>query len=106
MIFLVEIAARGSRVVPIIRLSDQTQLTNFLGDEKASPVYVTIGNILSRTRHSPVRMAIMLLALLPMPPKFTGGSSHTYKAQRQVNTDVLRSVVDLVFAPLHQLVPQ
>src|ERR1700761_4974953 len=65
----------GSTVVPIIGLSDQTQLTNLSGDKKAWPVYLTIGNILSRTRNSPAKMAILLLALLPVSPKVTGESA-------------------------------
>ena len=58
-------------VVPVIGLSDQTQLTNFSGDEKAWPVYVTIVNILSLTRNSPTKMPILQLALLPVPPKLS-----------------------------------
>ena len=75
--------------MPIIRLSDQTHLTNFSGDKKAWPVYMTIGNILSRTRSSPVKMPILLLALLPVPPKFTGESACANEAQWQTNADVL-----------------
>jgi len=86
-------------VVPIIGLSDQTHLTNFSGDKKAWPVYMTIGNILSRTRSSPAKMPILLLALLPVPPKFTGESACANEAQRQTNADVLRAVFDLVLAP-------
>jgi len=81
-------------------MSDQTHLTNFSGDMKAWPVYMTIGNILSRTRSSPAKMPILLLALLPVPPNFTGESARANKAQRQTNADVLRAVFDLVLAPL------
>ena len=62
----------GSTVASIIRLSDQTQLTNFSGDEKARPLYLTIGTILSRNRKSRAKMAIVLLLLLPMSPKLMG----------------------------------
>jgi len=92
-------------VVPIIRLSDQTQLNNFLGDKQAWPVYVTIGNILSQMRNRPIKMPILLLALLPVLPKFTGESARTNEAHRQMNADVLRTLFDLVLAPL-QLVVQ
>jgi len=87
-------------VVPIIGLSDQTHLTNVSGDKKAWPVYMTIGNILSRTRSSPAKMPILLGALLPVPPKFTGESVHANEAQRQTDADVLCAVFDLVLAPL------
>jgi len=59
---------------------------------------MTIGNILSRRRSSPANMPILLLALLPIPPKFTGESARANKAQRQTNADVLRAVFDLVLA--------
>ena len=94
----------GSTLVPIIGLSDQTHLTNFSGDKKAWPVYMTIGNILSRTRNSPVKMPILLLALLPVPPKFMGESARADETQRQMNADSLKAVFDLIFAPLQQIV--
>jgi len=90
-------------VVPIIGLSEQSHLTNFSGDQKAWPVYMTIGNILSRTSSSPAKMLILLLALLPVPPKFTGESARANEAQWQTNADVLCAVFDLVLAPLQQV---
>jgi len=75
-------------------------LTNFSGDKKAWPVYMTIGNILSRTGNSPAKMPILLLALLPEPPKFTGESARANQAQRQTNADTLRAVFDLALALL------
>jgi len=89
--------------VPIIGLSDQMHLTNFSGDIKAWPVYITIGNILSRTRSSPAKLAILLLALIPVPPKFTGESARANEAQRQTNVDGLRAGFDLGLAPLQQV---
>ena len=62
-----------------------------------------IGNILSQTRNSPVKMLVLLLALLPVPPKLTGESTWVDEAQRQINADVLRAVFDLVFAPLQRV---
>jgi len=90
-------------MVPIIGLSDQTHLTNFSGDKKAWPLYMTMGNILSRTRSSPAKMPILLLVLRPVPPKFTGKSARTNEAPRLTNADVLRTVFDLVLAPLQQV---
>ena len=96
----------GSTVVPIIGLSDQTQLTNFAGDKKAWPVYVTIGNILLRTTNSPAKMPILLLALLPVPPELRGDSGRADKAQRQTNADALQAVLNLVLAPLQEVVQE
>jgi len=42
----------------------------------------------------------MLLALLPVPLKFTGESAHANEAQPQKNADTLRAVFDLVLALL------
>jgi len=88
-------------VVPIIGLSDQTHLTNFSGDKKAWPVYMTIGNILSETRNTPAKMSVLLVALLPVPPRLIGESSRADETQRQINADSVRAVFDLVLAPLH-----
>ena len=90
----------GSTVVPIIGLSDQTHLTNFSPDKKAWPVSMTISNILSWTRNSPAKVPMLGLALLPVPPRFTGESARPNKVQRQTNADTLRAVFDLVLAPL------
>jgi len=49
-------------------------------------------------------MPILLLALLPVPPKFTGESAGADEAQPQMNADVLRTLFDLVLAPLQQVV--
>jgi len=48
-------------------------------------------------------MPILLLALLPVPAKFTGESSHSNEAERQTNADPLRAFFDLVLAPLPQV---
>jgi hypothetical protein len=93
----------GATLVPIIGMSDQTHLTNFSGDKKAWPVYLTIGNILSRTRNCPSKMAIMLIALLPVPSKFASSQSKVRNAQRMTNSEVLESVFSLIFEPLEAI---
>ncbi|KAH0611279.1 uncharacterized protein H6S33_010544 [Morchella sextelata] len=59
----------GSTVIPIICASDGTHLTNFSGDKKAWPIYLTIGNIKSSVRNKPTGHSFILLGLLPVPPK-------------------------------------
>ena len=51
-------------------------------------------------------MPILLLALLPVPPKCTGESARANEAQQQMNADVPRTVFDLVLAPLQQVVQE
>ena len=87
-------------VVPVIGLSDQTQLTNYSWDNKAWPVYLTIGNILSRTQNSPPKRPILLLALKPVAPKVSHESICADEVQRQMNADALQAVFDLILAPL------
>jgi hypothetical protein len=83
-------------------MSDQTNLTNFLGDKKAWPVYITIGNLPSARRNSPGSMAGLLLALLPVPLKFSR-SSKADARQRKMNADTLQDVFELIFAPLQEM---
>ena len=48
-------------------------------------------------------MPVLLLALLPVPPKLTGESTRGDEAQRQINADALQTVFDLVLAPLQHV---
>jgi len=83
-------------------MSDQTNLTNFSGDKKAWPVYITIGNLPSARRNSPGSMAVLLLALLPIPPKFSKFSKADQR-QRKINADTLQDVFEFIFAPLQDV---
>ncbi|KAF8432615.1 hypothetical protein BGX38DRAFT_1077160, partial [Terfezia claveryi] len=59
----------GSTLVPVLLASDQTHLTNFSGDKKLWPLYMSIGNIKSSMRNKPTMNAWIPIALLPIPPK-------------------------------------
>jgi len=89
-------------------MSDQRHLTNFSGDKKAWPVYITLGNLPSGRRNSPTSMAVLLLALLPISPKLSK-SCKADQHQRQINADTLWDIFELIFAPLqdpaHDSVP-
>jgi len=80
-------------------MSDQTHLTNFSGDKKAWPVYITLGNLPSGRCNSPTFMAVLLLALLPIHTKLSK-SSKADQHQRQINADTLRDVFEIIFARL------
>jgi len=84
-------------------MSDQTHLTNFSGDKKAWPVYLTIGNVRSKTRNSPSKMAILLVALLPVPPKFTSKKAKKRSAQRTANDEILNAVFSFIFESLEAI---
>jgi len=87
-------------VVPLIGMSDLTNLTNFSRDKKAWPVYMTIGNLPSTIRKRPGSMALLLLGLLPIPPKLAK-SSWANKLHRLIKADTLRGLFKLIFAPLN-----
>ena len=89
--------------MPVVGFAYQTHLTNFSGDKKAWPIYMTMGNILSRTTSSPAKMPILHLALVQVPPRFTSESARANEARPQTKADVLRAVFDLFLAALHQV---
>ena len=92
----------GATLVLIICASDITFLTNFSGDKKAWPIYMTIGNILSSTRNSPSKHSTVLLALLPVPPKMLGVAARDAQ-QRQDNNEILCKLMEAIFAPMASL---
>jgi len=92
----------GATVIPIIGMSDQTNLTNLSGDKKAWPVYITIGNLPSARRNSAGSMAVLLLALLPIPPKLSKFSKADQR-QRKINADTLQDVFELIFAAIQDV---
>jgi len=59
----------GKTLVPILRTSDKTHLTNFSGDKKLWPVYMSIGNIQSSIPNTFTIYAWIPIALLPIRPK-------------------------------------
>ncbi|QRV72348.1 plasma membrane ATPase 4 [Ceratobasidium sp. AG-Ba] len=62
-----EIKDEYGTVVPVIISSDETRLTNFSGDKKAHPVYITIGNIPKSLRRKTSKRTTALLGYLPVP---------------------------------------
>ncbi|KAF8441123.1 hypothetical protein BGX38DRAFT_1071751, partial [Terfezia claveryi] len=61
----------GSSLIPILITSDQTCLTNFSGDKKLWPIFMSLGNIPSDIRNKPSWQAWILIGLLPIGPKRT-----------------------------------
>ena len=90
----------GSTIIPVISASDQTHLTNFSGDKKAWPVYLTLGNIVSTVLNKPSTKAMILLALLPVPPKLSKQSAAQTEDQRDMNRRILHAVLEQIFQPM------
>jgi hypothetical protein len=86
--------------VPLIFLSDATHLTNFAGDGKAWPVYMTIGNLLAAVRNAPSTQSVLLVALLPVPIKLRDISKARREFQREHNRLVHQYVLRHLLAPL------
>ena len=49
-------------------------------------------------------MAVLLVALLPVPPKFAQQSTTADERQRQINAESLQAVFRLIFEPLQMVV--
>ena len=87
-------------MVPIIGMSDQTNLANLFGDKKAWPVYITIRNLPSTIRNRHGSIAILLLGLLSSPLRLAQ-SSRADKLQRLIKAITLCGIFKLIFAPLN-----
>ena len=59
----------GSTLVPVLFASDATYLTNFSGDGKVWPLYISIGNIRSSIRNKLTSHAWVPMAILLNSPK-------------------------------------
>jgi hypothetical protein len=59
----------------MIYVSDIIYLTNFSDNKKEWPIYITIEIIKSTMCNRSYSIALLLLALLPVPPKLNGNNS-------------------------------
>jgi hypothetical protein len=81
-------------------MSDATHLTNFCGDKKAWPVYMTIGNLSSKARMKHTLHGVLLVALLPIPVKMREVPAKVRNAQREHNREVIQNVLGYVMQDL------
>jgi hypothetical protein len=84
----------------MIFLSDATHLTNFSGDKKAWPVYMTIGNLSAAVRMAPSQHGILLIALLPIPIKMRDVPISIYNNQKEHNRTIQQHVLRHILGPL------
>jgi len=90
----------GATIVPLICGSDETQLTDFSGDKKAWQIYLTIENIHSSIRNKYSYLAQIVLAFLPVPPKFQQNSASDDRAQTDIDQQVLCDIAKIVLEPV------
>jgi hypothetical protein len=100
---LIEVKAMlrlGDTLVPLVFMSDGTHLSNFAGDKKEWPVFMTIGNLSSKIHQMPSAHTVVMVALLPIPIKNRNNPQKRLDEQRQTNRKVLNEVLRRVLQPL------
>ena len=90
-------------MVPIILTSDETHLTNFSGDKKAWPIYLTIENLPLTIRSKLSQLATVLLALLPVPPKIGDVPTMVAKQYAQIKLEALHQAIRNILQPLKDI---
>jgi len=90
----------GDTLVPLIFMSDGTHLSNFAGDKKERPVYMTIGNLSSEIRQMPSMHSVVMVALLPIPITNRNVPQKRLDEQWQTNREVLKEVLRRLLQPL------
>ena len=81
-------------------MSDRTHLSNFAGDKKEWPVYMTIRNQSSNISQTPSKQSVVIVALLPIPIKNRNIPQMRLDEQRQTNQEVLNEVLRLLLQSL------
>jgi len=81
-------------------MSDGTHLSNFAGDKKEWPVYMTIGNLSSKIHQMPSTHSLMMVALLLIPIKNHNIPQKGLDEQWQTNREVLNEVLRQLLQPL------
>jgi hypothetical protein len=59
----------GDTLVPMIFMSDGMHLSNFAGNKKEWPVYITIGDLSSKLCQMPSTHSVIMVTLLLIPIK-------------------------------------
>jgi len=86
----------GATIVPLICGSDERQLTDLPAAKNPWPIYPTIGNIHSSIWNKYSYLAQIVLAFLPLLPKFQRNSASDDRAQRDINQQVLCDIAKIV----------
>jgi hypothetical protein len=81
-------------------MSDGRHISNFAGDKKEWPVYITIGKISSKLCEMPSMHSVVMVALHPIAGKNHNIAQKWLDMQRQTNQEVLNKVLWQVLQPL------
>ena len=99
---LIEVKAtlrQGDRLVSLKFMSNGTHLSNFAGNKKVWPVYMTIGHQSLKIRLMPSMHTIVMVALLPIPIMNHNIPPKGLDEQRQRNRGVLDKALRRVLQP-------
>ena len=81
-------------------MSDATHLTNFYGDKKAWPIYMTVSNLSAVARMKHIMHRVLLVGLLPIPVKMRDLPAKKRNAQRERNRMVMQYILQHVLQDL------
>ena len=91
----------SSTLVPVLFASDATHLTNYSGDGKVWPLYISFRNIKSSTRNKPSNQVWVPVALLPVRPKpIKKVPEWSEEKQEQESIKVLHSLLEVILRPI------
>ncbi|KEP45881.1 hypothetical protein V565_233860, partial [Rhizoctonia solani 123E] len=92
-----EIPDEFASLISVIVSSDETRLTNYAGDKKAHPVYLTVGNIPKRLRRRISSRATILIGYLPTPKLDCEPNA---ERKRELKRDLFHRCIEDMLAPL------
>jgi len=81
-------------------MSNGTHLSNFAGDKKEWPVYMTTGKLSSKIRQMPSTHSVVTVALIPITIKNHHIPLKGLDEQQQTNREVLTKVLRRLLKPL------
>ena len=90
----------GDTLVHWIFMSDRIHLSNYAGDNREWPVFMTIGNLSSKIRQMPSPHSVIMVALLPIPIRNDNILQKWLNEQRQTNQEGQSEVLRRVLQPL------
>jgi len=91
---------QGDTLLPLMFMSNGTHLSNFAGDKKECPVYMTIGNLSSKIRQMPSTNSVLMVALLPIPITNRNIPQKRLEEEGQTNRQVWNEGLRRVLLPL------
>ncbi|QRV95463.1 hypothetical protein RhiJN_23481 [Ceratobasidium sp. AG-Ba] len=84
-------------LISCIVSSDETKLTNFAGNKKAHPVYLTVGNLPKRLRRKVSKRSSILIGYLPVPKLDCETNDET---KRKIKREIFHRCMEELLEPL------